>query len=368
MMLVFVLLAGVFLFLASKIYERTWVNGLEAGISFSRDKVYAGDTIRLTEEIVNRKKFPVQEMEAGFRIPRGICFTGAENVVVSDYVYKRDIFSLRPMEAVRRSYQMTCMKRGRYQVDRITLRAWSFFHRKKYEISVPCGKELLVCPGSIDISGIRHHCDVLMGSDRSRRTLFEDPFAFNGIREYQPADPVNRINWRATARTQNLMVNTYASVRSEQYMIFLDVADERIIKEEKEVEAGIKAAASLCRRLIRDGQAAGMAVNSEPPVFFEPQRGTQHLANIEYFLTGELKGRRTADLDGLMSDFSVYCKKNRQSDQTGVMIRILISKNPDAAELIREAALSGDSRPGAFVLVAPYLDGGEEKLSVRTIT
>ena len=367
MMLVFVLLAGVLLFLAGKIYERTWARGLEAGISFSRDKVYAGDTIRLTEEIVNRKKLPVQEMEAGFRIPRGVRFHGAENVVVSDYVYKRDIFSLRPMEAVRRTFQMTCMKRGRYRVDRITLRAWSFFHRKKYEISVPCDRELLVCPGFIDISGIRNHCDVLMGTAQSRRTLFEDPFAFNGIREYQPADPVNRINWRATARTQELMVNTYASVRSEQYMIFLDVADERIIKEEKEVEAGIKAAASLCRRLIRDGQAAGMAVNSDPPVFFEPQRGAQHLANIEYFLTGELKGRRTADLTGLVREFTMNRPQSSRSDQTGELIRILISKNPDAAEQIRKAADGGGAGPVPFVLVTPYLDGGEEKLGVRTI-
>jgi hypothetical protein len=40
-----------------------------------------------------------------------------------------------------------------------------------------------------------------IGEIRLAHRLFEDPTRMAGVRPYQQGDPLNRIHWRATART-----------------------------------------------------------------------------------------------------------------------------------------------------------------------
>lgn len=58
-----------------------------------------------------------------------------------------------------------------------------------------------------------------------RRGMVEDPFAFAGMREYDGTDPMNRINWKASARSGNLMVNLQNSTYSPRVACFVDVED-----------------------------------------------------------------------------------------------------------------------------------------------
>ena len=41
---------------------------------------------------------------------------------------------------------------------------------------------------------------MLTGDTFNRFKYIEDPFEFASIREYQPSDPLNHINWKYTAR------------------------------------------------------------------------------------------------------------------------------------------------------------------------
>ncbi len=322
MMILFTVTALLLLLLWRELYMRLWSKGLRADIRFSQGTAYAGDEIELTEEIANRKRLPLPEVEAAFRIPKGVSFTDAENVLISDYIYKRDILSLRGMESVRRTYHLSCRHRGRYRISQVTLRSWSFFHSRQYEITCPDGDELFVCPAFIGISNISVLCDTLLGTVPSRRSLYEDPFAFAGIREYRQTDSMKQVNWKASARTGSLMVNTFSSVRSQQFLLFLDVSDERILKEEALTEASISAAATLSRQMIRNGQELGLAVNTNPPAVFEPKRGAQQMARIERFLTEDFTGRAVRPLPGLITCFT---------DKMRDRILVFISKEHDDA-------------------------------------
>ena len=48
-----------------------------------------------------------------------------------------------------------------------------------------------------------------IGEVRMSYRLYEDPTRINGVRAYQPGDPLNRIHWRATARTGTLHSKIY---------------------------------------------------------------------------------------------------------------------------------------------------------------
>ena len=349
--------------LSGLLYSRFWSRHLETDITFSDQTAYAGDTLKLEEVITNRKRLPLPRLEVSFRIPKGLRFVDAENTVVSDYVYKRDIFSLRSMEMITRRYLVLCEHRGRYGVSQVELLTQPLLGKPSRlsaggpktlsgDAAGPAGTplpQLLVYAGHTDVSGIEKLCDQLLGEQESRRSLYEDPFLFNGIRAYEPTDPIKYINWKAMARTGELMVNTFASVRSVSLMIYLDVSDEKILKEDVLVEEGIRAAASLIRQQISRSQPAGLAINTNPPVRFEPGRGTDLLSKIEYALTADFKSEDTLPFVRLFEDEPV--------SPASPVIRVLISKNMRDHEL--------EALPFRAVVVIPTLKDGAPATAVR---
>ena len=169
MISIFLALVLLFLFLWKTLYQHWWRRGLEARLYFPEKTAYAGTQAELTEVLSNYKKLPLAEVELGFRVPKGILFQDAENIIVSDFVYKRDIFSLRGMEAVTRRYRMNCEKRGRYPISQVTLRTWSFFHLSRYGTESDGTDELTVYAKRTDVSHILSFCDTISGIQESTK-------------------------------------------------------------------------------------------------------------------------------------------------------------------------------------------------------
>lgn len=353
MMVWFLFLVLVVIFGTEQFYRRQWKKGLTVKISFLEKTAYAGERVTLEEAVINQKRLPLPQLEVGFRVPKGLHFMDAENIVISDYVYKRDVFSLRGMEKILRRYQVICEARGRYPVSSLTLHAKSLLQKHPYTWEIegdgagPSHDELLlVYAGYTDVTAIEKMCDNLLGEMESRSSLYEDPFLFAGIRDYSPSDPMNRVNWKAMARTGELMVNTYASVQDISCMIYLDVADQKISKEKELVEESIRIAASLCRRMISRSSMTGLAVNSDPPICFTPERGRERLAQIEYILTGDFNREKPTDFCSLFD-----LVKEKRSGINMPVIHIVISKN------LREEDM--ERVPSPAVLVSPDMKNGE---------
>jgi uncharacterized protein (DUF58 family) len=85
----------------------------------------------------------------------------------------------------------------------------------------------------------------------SQSKLLLDPFEFAGIREYRREDPMNRINWKASARTGELMVNQPDATTEHHVTILLDLDDPYILKNEALLEESIRITAGLAAQLIR---------------------------------------------------------------------------------------------------------------------
>ena len=107
--------------------------------------------------------------------------------------------------------------------------------------------------------------------------MLEDPFAFAAIRDYTPDDPMKTINWKASARTGSLMVNTFTSTVSSGVRVFLDVRmDPEQAYGEDLREDAVALAASLiiaavtlviCLAGIRIGSYVGMRLAGKASVF-----------------------------------------------------------------------------------------------------
>ena len=264
MIAVFLLGAGAVLLLSSYLYSRNWIRFLTVRVQFSHPHVRAMEVFELTEVIENRKNMTLPVLEIGFRIPNGLHFEDAENTQVSDYTYKRDIFAVAGMERIVRRYPVTARRRGYYEVSQLTVQVPSRMYRRIYRMDdqMTGGGGLYVYPAAVDCGMLLRAVEVILGEVESARRMYEDPFVFSSIRPYTIRDPMKAINWKATAKTGELMVNTYASTAAVRVRIYLDVsADPAVPFSDSLRELGISMAASLIRELVKRQKDASLVVN-----------------------------------------------------------------------------------------------------------
>lgn len=264
-MSIFLLLLGAVLVqLAAEIfYQKNWKKNLNVTVEFQGQPVYAGEKAVLTETVENRKWLLLPMVQAAFRVSRNLSFGDEENTSISDFTYKRDIFSVMSYQKIRREITFTAQKRGYYQIDRTDILTRGLLLNREYYLTKPCSTYLYVYPKMLPASGIEVPFQKIMGQVLTKQRIYEDPFTFRGIREYESGDPMNKINWKASAKTGDMMVNLQDSTSSAQVILLLDVEDETIWKYEELHEAGISLAISLAAQLLAKGISVGLLSNGK---------------------------------------------------------------------------------------------------------
>ena len=84
----------IFIFLWNYLARRALTDAVEVSFRLSSEGAYADEELGFSEVIRNTGFLPVPAAEICFRIEKGISFREAENVTESDYLYKRDVFSM----------------------------------------------------------------------------------------------------------------------------------------------------------------------------------------------------------------------------------------------------------------------------------
>lgn len=301
-------------------YARHWHKNLTVTFHFLQNYVYAGDQAEMTEQIENKKRLVLPVLEIAFHVDKNLAFHDCENTNVSDFIYKRDIFALLGNQRVIRKLTLDCICRGYYQIENSYLTTFSMLHRRRFSIEFPAAAELYVYAAGTNVSDILVVCERLMGSIQCAKRLFEDPFAYASIREYTVTDPMKTINWKASARTGDLMVNTFESTHTEKVMIFLDVEDSGILKYEYLTEYAISVAASLTRKMISRGTAVGLLTNigSASHTFLTPKKGKKQLSDIERLLARHKTASDAVPFSSILDSYA---------DQAEDSLLIFISKN-----------------------------------------
>ncbi len=362
MIAVFLIGAAVILLLYNFIYGRTWYRALTIRILFAQSHLYAGETGEVAEIIENRKRLSLPIVEIGFRVPRGLQFEDSQNTVESDYLYKRDVFAVSGMERIVRRYRITALRRGFYPVTQLNCHAPSRLFRRIYMMDRKTQEGeagLYVYPAQADCGLLLRAVEVRLGEKESAKRVLEDPFNFASIRPYTIYDPMKTINWKASARTGELMVNTYASPAAIRVRIFLDVsADPNIPFSDSFRELAISMAASLMRILMKRQQDASLMINctaagTDAPVpengsrlsygessdsfqgtTFPSCMGAEKMTAIEHFLTADFSLAPKIPFAGLIRSCA---KRPDLSGESGEVFVFLTSS--DSQEL--RAAIHG---------------------------
>lgn len=308
MRLLIALLAGAGLYLAQLyLYRYFWKEGLNVSVAFRSSLVREGEENELIETVSNDKVLPLPVIQVKFNITRTFVFKRQDNSAVTDQYYRNDFFSLLPYRKITRIYGFKCTRRGYYTVNGLDVICKDLFLTGMMLETFRPEAGVCVLPGRLQPDEIPRSVSQLIGDIIDGIKRNEDPFEFAGIREYQSYDPMNRINWKASAGAQKLLVNKYYTTVMRRVVIFLNAECHIRWHEEVFIEEEIKLAASLADMFIQDHipvalYSNGCDIVTGQPVRLDAGADALHLTNLEIALARLDASRVEGDFAAMLKD------------------------------------------------------------------
>lgn len=254
--------AGIIYTLLQYVYKRFWAKNLTVDIAFDKAYTYMGTEAVITETVTNMKALPLACINMKFKIDKSLDFGNADsNSAVSDNTYRNDIFALLYYQRVTRKIPVKCTKRGVYSIDDVQLVCNGIFMNDVLVAKYPADSMIIVYPAQTDVTRLQIPFSKVMGVIERNRHMFADNFMFRGIRQYETFDPMTNINWKASAKAGELMVNQYNESVSQQVCILLNLEPAGMIGYDKLSEESISIASGLSKLLIEQGVSVSIYSN-----------------------------------------------------------------------------------------------------------
>ncbi len=248
--------------LVSRFVARTWSENLHATRECNRLTAYIGESVAVVIKLENRGALPIAWVLAEDLLPRQALIYDPPSLRP---VGKRlHLAMLAPKSQKTVYYQLECNRRGYYQIGPLVLETGDVFglHRRYRVATEP--HFLMVYPKVIPLAGFDLASRRPVGEVKMSYRLFEDPTRMAGVRRYERGDPLNRIHWRATARTGELHSKIYEPTTVAGITVLLDFHQSSFAAKHEPVrsELAITAAVSLASAVFEMGQQVGLVTNA----------------------------------------------------------------------------------------------------------
>lgn len=275
------------------VYSRWALSSVTYSRHFDQRTAFEGDEVQMIETIANRKLLPLPWLRLESMIHIGLQFESQANLNISGGQFwqnHKSMFSLLPFTQIVRRHRIRCARRGVYRLDSATMTAGDPFGFGQKVKRFPLSLELTVYPGQVELADIPLPSHSWLGDITVRRWVVEDPFVIAGVREYQPGDPLNAVNWKASARTGNLQIHKRDYTADHRLLIGLNFeVDEQMwstVTDPDLIEEGIRYAATIAAYAISQGIDTGLICNGQlleapkQPVSVESAGGSAQLTAL----------------------------------------------------------------------------------------
>ena len=226
-------------------YQKHWMEDFNVTLRFSEEQAGVGDSLFLYETAVNKKKMNLPAVCVKFGTSKHLAFEGQESGTVSDHFYRNDVMSVDGFQKVRRKLRFTCKKRGLYRIEEAELVSYDMFFVTPFVHRISVEAKICVYPSLISVERLIPLFRSLNGNLPTRVPLFEDSFAYAGVREYTSQDSMRRIHWKASARMGSWQVRTTEYVASTPVVIMLNLESPGVFTQEDLMEESIRLAYSF---------------------------------------------------------------------------------------------------------------------------
>ena len=193
-----------------------------------------------------------------------------------------------------------CVARGEFHLGPLTVISSDPFGFFRSPRRVGATETLVVYPMTVELNKVVLPIGFLSGGDARRQMTHQVTTNASTIRDYVTGDSMNRIHWRTTARTGNLMVKEFELDPLVDIWLFNDFSSNSLYEEPTVQKArqtghvildgqripasteeyGVVIAASLAKYFIDSERVVGYAAYIPYRQVFEPDRGNRQLTRI----------------------------------------------------------------------------------------
>lgn len=363
---VLLMLLGVLIvYLAVKlVYRYNWNKNLTVSLEFDKKHVVKDDIVNITEVVTNAKRLPLPCINLKFQAARELLFTGSDtNSSVSDKTYRNDVFSLLSNQRITRKVPVRCTRRGVYRISGLEIVFSGLFMNEINVLKTGNNCEITVYPKPADPTVLKPVNSRISGEVERKKYMLEDPFVFRGIRDYTGNDSLKNVNWKATARTGNLMVNEYDESVSRNVCILLNLEEDGVLRYDAVDEQAISIAAGISQMLIACGinvsmLSNGCDVDTKSPVVINNGSGTGHLNNINTALARIDTGIAMEEYSAMLE--KIFEPDNMRIESGYVYVLISASRRKKLQSVINKISrLQAD-----MVWIVPHFPGDDYGLEL----
>ncbi len=260
----------------SRFVARHWIDNLSATRECNCDSAEIGDKAAVVVTVRNRGRLPVAWTLVEDSLPRQALVQRPPRLKVHNR--RRMIGMLRRGGQKTMLYQVEFLMRGYYQFGPVVLETGDLFglHRRYRVATEP--HFVLVYPRLVPLAGYDLASRRPVGEIRLTHRLYEDPTRIAGVRPYQEGDPLNRVNWRATARTGLLHSKIYepSTIAGATVMLAFHRDEYPPSNEPLRSELAVTTAASIANAVYLMGQQVGLVTNGRDAADRIRQEGWAH--------------------------------------------------------------------------------------------
>jgi uncharacterized protein (DUF58 family) len=260
--LIFAVILLILISVQTVLYKKRALKNVTADVTFSTPIAACGDTITITETIVNRKSLPLPWITLKFEASRELLFLDMTNTKVSDHYYREDLMSLAGWQQQNRHILVLCKRRGYFRFKRLSISTRDLLLLSLIVSDYPCDSTLTVLPQVFNAPEMAVLFRMFLGDEENRRSPVLDPFTFAGIREYQPWDSFKSINWNATAKKNEIMVNVNHPTFHRKIVFIMNVLPFALSRNESLLEKSISLAMTWVSQAVSGSIPVKLLCNS----------------------------------------------------------------------------------------------------------
>jgi uncharacterized protein (DUF58 family) len=252
--------------LVSRFLTRNWAESLVASRECNRLTAEIGEHVAVVVTLKNTGRWPVAWILLEDLLPRDALLFDPPRLKIGGR--RVQLTMLKGAGRKTMNYQLTPTRRGYYQLGPLVLETGDLFglHRRYRVLTDP--HFLLVLPKVLPLTGYEVASKRPIGEVRMTYRLYEDPTRISGVRAYERGDSLNRIHWRATARTGTLHSKVYepSTVAGATILMEFHTAAHEKKHEPHRSELAVTAAASIANAVYLLNQQIGLVTNGRDAV------------------------------------------------------------------------------------------------------
>ncbi|MEK3856527.1 DUF58 domain-containing protein [Cytobacillus sp. FSL H8-0458] len=202
-------------------------------------------------------------------------------------------------------YKINSLPRGEHFFASVRFKTGDLLGLIEKERQATAESRMIVYPAYEEMiyKPMAHHYD--QGMTASKERVQRDTSMAIGIREYQPGDRFSWINWKATAKRNDIMTKEFEQRQSHDVYILMDCAPD------SRFEAIVSFTASIVRAILRKGAQVGFLTSAAARTAFPIRGGEAHQLQLFHHLA-KIKDASAASVDRVLEAEHFLLQQNSQ--------------------------------------------------------